>query len=162
PDPDDLSQGARAGVIDRDSRASHANLDAASRARKAQKIAALLGTDSLRGARVLEIGTGSGVISAELARLVGPDGIVESVDVVDERIEVEGYRFTRVSGTALPFADSSFDVVISNHVIEHVGSELDQAHHLREISRLLGTDGRYYLASPSRASIVEPHFQLPF
>lgn len=145
-----------------ETRASHANLDEGLRRAKARKIAELLGPESLRGARVLEIGTGAGVISAELARLAAPGGAVESVDVVDERIESEGYRFTRVDGTTVPFADAAFDVVISNHVIEHVGAEVDQAAHLREIARTLTPSGRFYLASPSRASVIEPHFHLPF
>ena len=145
-----------------ETRASHADLDEDLRRAKARKIAAILGPDSLRGARVLEIGTGSGVISSELARLAIPGGSLDSVDVVDERIETGGYRFTHVTDTALPFDDESFDLVISNHVIEHVGAEADQAAHLREIARTLAANGRYYLASPSRASVVEPHFHLPF
>jgi SAM-dependent methyltransferase len=145
-----------------EARASHADLDEELRRAKARKIAAILGPGSLRGARVLEIGTGSGVISAELAQLVSSGGSLDSVDVVDERIETAGYRFTHVTGTALPFDDGSFDLVISNHVIEHVGAEPDQAAHLREIARTLAANGRYYLATPSRVSIVEPHFHLPF
>jgi 2-polyprenyl-3-methyl-5-hydroxy-6-metoxy-1,4-benzoquinol methylase len=53
------------------------------------------------------------------------------VDVNDERIITSGYAFTQVTGTLLPFPDTSFDVVISNHVIEHVGEPPEQLAHLR-------------------------------
>jgi len=61
----------------------------------------------------------------------------------------------------LPFEDASFDVVLSNHVIEHVGDEHVQRDHLRELKRVLRNDGIAYLAVPSRWMLVEPHFRLP-
>jgi SAM-dependent methyltransferase len=142
-------------------RSSHASFDLDARERKAAKVVELLELHvGLAGARVLEIGTGSGVIASSLARRVGPDGAVEAVDVVDERI-VRDVPFRQVAGTALPFADGAFDVVVTNHVIEHVGDRDDQLVHLREIARVLRPRGWLYLATPSRWALVEPHFKLP-
>jgi SAM-dependent methyltransferase len=73
----------------------------------------------------------------------------------------EGVRFTRVEGTEVPFGDASFDVVISNHVIEHVGDRSEQLRHLRELRRVLRPGGWAYLAMPNRWRVVEPHFKLP-
>jgi len=53
-------------------------------------------------------------------------------------------------------------VIISNHVIEHVGDEAQQKHHLSEIGRLLAPGAVAYLAYPNRWSIIEPHYQLAF
>ncbi len=143
-------------------RSSHASLDLAARGRKAAKVRALLAeVVDLQGARVLEVGTGSGAIAASLVDAVGPTGQVQAIDVVDERVVTEGVRFTRVEGTEVPFEDESFDVVISNHVIEHVGDRAEQLHHLRELRRVLRPGGWAYLAMPNRWRVVEPHFKLP-
>lgn len=144
-------------------RQPHAILDAGSRRVKAQKIARLLEpARPLRGARLLDIGAGSGYIASNLREHVGGEGEVWAVDVNDQRLTNEGYRFKPVTGTELPFEDDSFDVVLSNHVIEHVGDRSTQLHHLCEIGRVLAPGGVCYLAVPNRWGLVEPHFRLPF
>jgi SAM-dependent methyltransferase len=144
-------------------RQPHIARDLASRRLKAEKILRLLGLEAReRQWRVLEVGTGSGGI----AHFVGthPDICcdVTSVDVVDLRMVHDGYIYQRVEGTMLPFADETFDVVITNHVIEHVGEHADQLHHLHECRRVLVPGGRGYLSVPNRWMLVEPHFHLPF
>jgi ubiquinone/menaquinone biosynthesis C-methylase UbiE len=144
-------------------RQPHAILDVDSRRLKAQKIARLVEpVRPLRGARLLDIGAGSGYIASTLGELVGDEGEVWAVDVNDQRRTNKGYRFKPVTGTELPFEDDSFDVVLSNHVIEHVGDRPVQLHHLREIGRVLAPGGVCYLAVPNRWGLVEPHFRLPF
>ena len=144
-------------------RQPHAILDGDSRRLKAQKIARLVETvRPLRGARLLDIGAGSGYIASNLGELVGGEGEVWAVDVNDQRRTNDGYRFKAVTGTALPFEDDAFDVVLSNHVIEHVGDRSAQLHHLREVGRVLAPGGVCYLAVPNRWGLVEPHFRLPF
>jgi SAM-dependent methyltransferase len=144
-------------------RRGHATLDVVSRNFKAIKIARLIGADVDQSPRrMLEIGTGSGGI----AHYFGSAGVmgweVEAVDVKDVRSVSEGYRFTCVADVMLPFADSSFDVVVSNHVIEHVGNAQQQSQHLTELARVLRPDGIGYIAVPSRWMLVEPHYRLPF
>jgi phosphatidylinositol alpha-1,6-mannosyltransferase len=141
----------------------HALLDLRSREFKAKKIESLL---SLRPAvfplRVLEIGTGSGGIAHYFGTHPTLTCEVDAVDVTDKRQIRDGYRFTKVDGVQLPFEDTCFDIVISNHVIEHVGDETAQSQHLREIHRVLKPNGIGYLAVPNRWMLVEPHYQLPF
>jgi 2-polyprenyl-3-methyl-5-hydroxy-6-metoxy-1,4-benzoquinol methylase len=140
----------------------HASLDRSSRERKAEKIRAILGAErELRGALLLEVGTGSGIIAARLADAVGPTGEVWGVDVRDSRVVTDGFRFGLVEGTTLPFGDRFFDVVVSNHVLEHVGRRPEQLAHLREIARVLKDEGIAYLATPNRWTLVEPHYHLP-
>jgi SAM-dependent methyltransferase len=144
-------------------RQPHAILDHESRLLKARKIARLVErVRPLEGASLLDIGAGSGYIASALAEIVGPQGRVAAVDVNDQRRTNEGYEFVQVDGTELPFEDGSFDVVLSNHVIEHVGDPSDQLHHLREVRRVLRPGGVCYLAVPNRWGLVEPHFRLPF
>ena len=141
---------------------SHAVLDPESRRRKARKLVAIVSRRrDLRGTRTLEVGTGSGVMASEIATVVGPAGLVCSVDVRDERLEGTGFDFVRVGDARLPFADRSFDVVISNHVIEHVGDRSEQLRHLRELHRVLRPDGLVYLAVPNKWGLLEPHYRLP-
>jgi ubiquinone/menaquinone biosynthesis C-methylase UbiE len=143
--------------------ASFAPLEPGERRLKAEKIRRLVETvHPWEGARVLEVGTGAGVIPAALAEAVGPKGEVQSVDIADDRVEKESFEFHLVEGVKLPFSDTSFDVVLSNHVFEHVGDLPDQREHLSEIRRVLREDGVLYLATATRWLVMEPHYRLPF
>lgn len=138
------------------------SLDVASRRAKAGKIATLVERRRpLPGAAVLEIGTGAGIIASLLAARVGDAGTMMSVDVDDLRTVTAGYHFQRVDGVRLPFAADAFDVVVSNHTIEHVGGTDAQLTHLCEVARVLRPGGIAYLASPNRWALVEPHFKVP-
>src|SRR5690606_15605510 len=52
--------------------------------------------------------------------------------------------FAQADGMALPFADGTFDLVLSHAVIEHVP---DAAQYLRECRRVLAPSGRVYLST---------------
>lgn len=144
-------------------RHGHVVSDLASRRHKGLKIERLL--DLVPGGmrrQLLEIGCGSGGISHYFATHPDLDIEVDAVDVTDSRGVTDSYRFQQVADTRLPFADGSFDIVLSNHVIEHVGERTEQLAHLREIRRVLRADGVCYLAVPNRWMLVEPHYRLAF
>lgn len=143
-------------------RRAHAITDRESRLQKAAKIIRMLGERRFAEARdLLEVGCGSGIISRALSEAGQGRLIVSAVDVTDNRIEKEGYSFRQVPDTGLPYTDASFDIVLSNHVIEHVGERNAQLHHLSEIRRVLRPDGLAYLAVPNKWRLVEPHYRLP-
>lgn len=144
-------------------RQPHAVLDLPSRAWKAEKIARFLALSSRKQPlRILEIGTGSGGIAHWFAHHPELRCDVAAVDVCDNRQLHDGYAFQLVEGTELPFTDASFDVAISNHVIEHVGNVEAQMRHLGELRRVLKPDGVGYLAVPNRWMLTEPHYRLKF
>ena len=59
----------------------------------------------------------------------------------------------------MPFRSSSLDIVVLNHVLEHV---TDQTRLLSETWRVLKPKGICYLSCPNQYSLVEPHYRLPF
>ena len=61
-------------------------------------------------------------------------------------------------GRALPFENNSFDIVMSNSVIEHLGEWRQQKVFAEEIRRV----GRnYWVQTPNRRFFIEPHFLAP-
>lgn len=69
-------------------------------------------------------------------------------------------RFTCLTGDgcALPFADRAFPTVVSNSVIEHLGSPERQRQFAREVRRV---GGRLWIQNPAREFPVEPHYLAP-
>ena len=105
------------------------------------------------GDRVLDLGSGSGTDAFCAAISVGPTGTVVGVDFTDaqnanatrlaERHGIDNVRFLEASIDALPFGAGSFDVVISNGVIN-----LSPVKHrvFAEAARVLRPGGRLALA----------------
>jgi len=164
----DAHSGLNRGDVNRSVEASkerlpHAVLDLPSRRLKGLKIEQLLALTNLpRPMRMLEVGTGSGGIAHYFGTHPTLEFQVDAVDVHDNRLVTEGYQYQQVTGTQLPFGDECFDVVITNHVIEHVGDELAQRAHLAELRRVLSPRGIGYLAVPNRWMLVEPHYRVAF
>ena len=146
-------------------RQSHAVTDLNTRIPKAKKIEILLNLNNKiykKPLRLLEVGCGSGGIAHYFATHSSIGCEVHAVDIHDNRQVYDNFSFTKVSDTVLPFENDSFDIVITNHVIEHVGSPNEQLKHLKEINRVLKTTGTCYLAAPNRWMITEPHYNLKF
>jgi SAM-dependent methyltransferase len=98
---------------------------------------------------VLDIGCGDGhFASIAYERLPIDVGIdVMARDLPEAAARKDVYREVMfASATALPFADASFNTVISNCVIEHIP---DNAAVLREISRVLRPGGLFATTLPS-------------
>lgn len=98
------------------------------------------------GARVLEVGAGTGQQAFELNRR----GFrVTAVDLeTSNYAEQTVYPVERYDGKTLPFADGSFDVVFSSNVLEHV-RDLPTLH--AEMRRVLASNGRCVHVLPTDA-----------
>jgi arsenite methyltransferase len=105
------------------------------------------------GEDVLDVGSGAGMDTLVAAQMVGPNGSVTGIDMTPEMVakargsvaEMGLDTVTIVEGSAeqLPFDDASFDVVISNGVIDLIP---DKDAVFTEITRVLRPGGRIQLA----------------
>lgn len=112
------------------------------------------------GLRVLDFGAGDGAVAAQMAALVGAAGHVTAADV-ENRLRTDAVRFLKIADGCLPLCDGSVDLVISNHVLEHVGDAAAQRRYIEECRRILTDDGILFLTLPNRWSLVEPHYRAP-
>lgn len=114
----------------------------------------------LEGCRILDLGCGSGRDVYALAQLVGASGHVVGVDMTDEQLAVakqyQGYHVdkfgydnvTFLEGyieqlDALDLADNSFDIIVSNCVIN---LSTDKAAVMASVQRLLKPGGEFYFS----------------
>jgi len=105
------------------------------------------------GERVLDLGSGAGTDSLIAAQMVGPEGSVVGIDMTPEMLEkarasaatmgAGNVEFVQGEVERLPFADTSFDVVISNGVIDLVP---DKDAVFGELFRVLAPGGRLQVA----------------
>src|SRR5919197_119541 len=105
------------------------------------------------GERVLDLGCGAGTDSLVAAQMVGPEGLVTGIDMTPEMLVkarsaatemgAENVDFVEGEIEALPFPDETFDVVISNGVVDLVP---DKDAVFEEIYRVLAPGGRIQIA----------------
>lgn len=96
------------------------------------------------GLDVLDVGSGPGTITVELADLVAPGRVVGldmSEDVVRQASELATSRGTAnvefVTGSVyeLPYPDAAFDVVHAHQVLQHVGDPVRALAEMRRVTR---------------------------
>lgn len=105
------------------------------------------------GERVLDLGSGAGTDSLVAAQMVGPHGRVTGIDMTPEMLAkaraaaaemgATNVEFVEAEAERLPFADASFDVVISNGVIDLIP---DKDAVFSELYRVLAPGGRIQIA----------------
>jgi arsenite methyltransferase len=105
------------------------------------------------GECVLDLGSGAGTDSLVAAQMVGPEGHVTGIDMTPEMLAkaraaaeemgAENVEFVESEAEQLPFADGSFDVVISNGVIDLIP---DKDAVFSELFRVLKPGGRIQVA----------------
>ena len=105
------------------------------------------------GERVLDVGSGAGTDSLVAAQMVGPEGRVTGIDMTPEMLAkaravadelgVGNVEFVESEAERLPFTEESFDVVISNGVIDLIP---DKDAVFSELFRVLRPGGRIQIA----------------
>jgi SAM-dependent methyltransferase len=105
------------------------------------------------GERVLDLGSGAGTDSLVAAQMVGEHGSVTGIDMTPEMLtkartaaaemNAPNVEFVESEAERLPFPDGSFDVVISNGVIDLIP---DKDAVFAELYRVLVPGGRIQIA----------------
>jgi SAM-dependent methyltransferase len=117
------------------------------------------------GARILDFGCGPGTV-VQAARGLGlecsgADAFYEGEQDLPlvQKTGLFGTAIRKIENGRVPFEDASFDLIVSNQVLEHV-EHLDGA--VSELSRLLKPDGRLLVLCPTREVVREAHCGVPF
>jgi arsenite methyltransferase len=105
------------------------------------------------GERVLDLGCGAGTDTLVAVQMVGAHGHVTGIDMTPEMLAkaraaaaemgVTNVEFVEGEAERLPFADGSFDVVVSNGVIDLIP---DKDAVFAELNRTLAPGGRIQIA----------------
>jgi 2-polyprenyl-6-hydroxyphenyl methylase/3-demethylubiquinone-9 3-methyltransferase len=109
-----------------------------------------------KGKAALEVGSGGGILTEEIAKMgfdtTGIDPAEHSIRTASNHAKATGLsiKYHKGSGEALPYPDSSFDVVFCCDVLEHV-KDLPKV--ISEISRVLKPNGVFLYDTLNRTFI---------
>ena len=112
-----------------------------------------------QGERVLDIGSGPGLLAYDIAASVGHEGRVCGIDISDDMLTMSRKRcasqpwtdFQTADATKLPYPDNSFDAVVSTQVYEYVAN-VPAA--LAELHRVVRAGGRAVVMDTDYGSLV--------
>ncbi len=142
-------------------------LDADYKAPKVGKLLAVLKAagaieDNVQRGLAADVGSSSGLFARALC---GHFDHVFAFDIDAAALQaghidgVDNVHPVLADSQMLPLPDACLDLVICNHVYEHVP---DAGRLFDEIHRVLRHGGVCYFGAASRLTIVEPHYKLPF
>ena len=108
---------------------------------------------NVKGKRILDIGCGDGIFDLEMAR---KKAFVEALDMSNSALGRAQWRtrqmslwkninYIRGDATRLPYNNATFDIVLSNCVLEHIPGDTEV---LQEISRVLKPGGKMVITVP--------------
>ncbi|ETW25307.1 hypothetical protein MGAST_03505 [Mycobacterium gastri 'Wayne'] len=103
------------------------------------------------GEKVLDVGCGTGYFARRISPVVGPAGAVTGIDPSKAALDYAAAHtppnctFQAGHAEELPFADHSFDLVVSSLTFHHIPNE-HRANAVREMFRVVRPGGRMLIA----------------
>jgi len=111
----------------------------------------------------LDIGCSSGIITSLLGdhfqMSIGMDIDQEAIEYAQNHSSSPRAQFLIADSMALPFHNNSMDVIVCNHIYEHVPQAKQM---MDEVYRVLKEDGLCYFSAGNKYMIMEGHYRLPF
>lgn len=108
-----------------------------------------------KGMKILDLGTGTGFLAFPLAER-NPQAEVVGLDIVEQALDenrkraieegLDNLHFFSYNGMEFPFADRSFDIVVTRYSLHHF-PDIKAA--FAEINRVLKCGGRLFLSDPA-------------
>lgn len=116
--------------------------------------------------RVLDVGSGPGLLLRDIAAAVGPHGLAAGIDISESMIaiarhrcrDMENVELATGNATALPWPDAHFNRAVSTQVYEYVA---DLATAFAELGRVLKPGGRAVVMATDAETILFGSGTLP-
>jgi len=117
-----------------------------------------------RGAKILDVGAGTGGIVPYLLEAIGPEGSIWAVDYAEEMVKIGRKKFQKESRVIfelasvedLPFKDRFFDQVVCFGAFPHFE---DKPEALAEMGRVLKSGGKLIIAHALSSVALRSHHQ---
>jgi len=114
------------------------------------------------GSKMLDVGSGTGILLHYLLRYIGPEGEVVALDYAEEMLKVSrskkpepNIRYVTADVSSIPLKNEMFDTVVCYSCFPHFD---DKPKALSEINRVLKGKGRLFIChTSSRHEINEMH-----
>lgn len=141
-------------------------LNSAHKSPKVNKMLAILkaaGVIPNNDGTALDIGCSAGFfcegLATEFKQVIGVDIDSGAIEFAKKQQVSQNIVYTLINDDTIPMPNESLDLVMCNHVYEHVPSA-DKL--FSEIFRVLKPTGVCYLGAANKLIIMEPHYKLPF
>jgi ubiquinone/menaquinone biosynthesis C-methylase UbiE len=107
------------------------------------------------GQKILDLGTGSGYLAFEIAKL-NPQCNTIGLDIVEKTItrnnsivkdnDLKNLKFTYYDGEIFPYDTDFFDIIVCRYALHHF-PQIEMC--FSELSRVLKTNGQLYISDPT-------------
>lgn len=114
------------------------------------------------GQKILDVGTGTGVLISFLLRAVGPTGKVSAIDYAEKMVKICRSKYAHLPNVTfsvqqvekLDFPSQTFDAVTCFGLFPHIDSKEEA---LRQINRVLKINGRLIIAHALSSTEIKAH-----